>query len=246
MKGFTAFIACMLLAIGCQHPSTVAPAGPHTRPAVVRESGPVELKSLQDPPVRSRKEVFDARVYGWKDVDYIPYDLNRDDKSEYFLFDMHHAHTASFVLIDSKGETMLRPTLEQLSETSESGDQARDDGYICCDQLLVLQSTHEGYFDILAIYTDLCATPMQTWELWVRKDGYYQCQPFRNELIFGGCVRPEIHIRGTQDDYHGLSVPKIRAFWSCLMVELPEPVGQAQPQRAQACPRAASNAPTWR
>jgi len=214
--GFLA-VSFLVLVGGCSSPGvdpTGAAKGGYSPPQ------PTELKYRSDPPVRSRLKVSDAEIRGWAEVSYIPYDLNGDGKPEYFIVDQHHAHACTFVLVDGGGEGMLEPRVEDSEFMSESGEWATDWGFFCCDQLLILESSHEGYFDLLTIDTDWNRTPTQTWALWVRKNSRYAAQEFRNELCFythsTKGPAPFIGVVGTYEGPHEFASPRLRAYWSAL------------------------------
>ena len=205
----------LVTAAGCGSPGIDRDRSPG---AGISLHGPPELKYAPNPPVKSRLKVSDAEVYGWNKVSYIHYDLNGDGNPEYFIVDEHHAHACTFVLIGHDGENMLTLCPEDIEFTSESGDWARDHGFFCCDQMIILASSHESYFDFITIDTDWHQSPMQTWKLWVRKNGRYIAQQFRNELFFYTHDRngpaPFIGVIGTDDGSHDFSCPRIRAYWS--------------------------------
>jgi hypothetical protein len=200
---------------------------------------PEELHFKCNPPVMPYHLVSDAEAYGREKVSWFAYDLDQDGRLEYFIADMHGAHTVSFLLIDDRGGTILlgrcdksedtpasqpsgaRSVASQASTRADTGpadepkEWASETGSFCCDQLLILNSKHEGYYDILAIYTSIGDHPVQKWELWVHHDGYYTGCDW-----YGGMVFTPEGFRLDTPDYECWNGPddvepfSIRAYWT--------------------------------
>ena len=144
-----------------------------------------------NPPVLPKKALMDLVVYGRDQVRYFPCDLNADGVDEYFIIDDTGANKAVFVLIDKARNSLLEKPKE------EEASSARSDGYIFCDCILVLQSRHEGYADLLSTATVLLASPPQEWMLWQYHGGQYVPKRIEREIA----AQPQ------------KEVPGLRAYW---------------------------------
>jgi len=163
------------------------------------------LRLKEDPPMKPRwiQEGPPADEEAYRS--YISYDLNQDGQVEYFLPFMYHAHEVTFVLVDKDGWSLLWPRVDDLCDYGSFG----------CSQLVILNSRHEGYFDILAISTNLCDRPAETWQLLFVRDGRYEMCDWNKGLLFTPhgfrLGRPDHALGYEPQDVNPFS---FRAFWS--------------------------------
>jgi len=132
------FIACLALA-GCQRRTSETVPLPLAFPS--REmgipGGPPVLKMLDGPPVSTRFQLTPLPDEQ-KERRYLSYDLNGGGIPEYFIEDSAGVHSMTFVIVDSNGNLIIRPS-----------------DCDACDRLVILSKRHNGYRDIIRTYTNL-------------------------------------------------------------------------------------------
>ncbi len=171
-------------------------------------SGPQELSLTVGSPVLPEYPLSD-QIAG-EPLHSFAYDLNSDGVPEYFVADMVGADGANFVLLDTNRKSLLEfpdSTSDKITATTEPSLVATDEGSIGGEAILILESRHNGYFDLLSIDDALDG---QTWTLWTFANGYYSSKPFDNHLKFS-CLRG-LHAETASDG----EIPKVRAYWGFL------------------------------
>jgi ankyrin repeat protein len=137
---FLLIVVAGSLLLGChkdplppQNSSQASVPAPHLSDQVAQRSQLGDLEMKDDPPVVVECELMPLPGYETHRR-YFTVDLNSDGRAEYFIENYAGAHSMSFAVVDASGKLLTRK---------------RDIGEIGGDRLLVMNSRHHGYCDLI-------------------------------------------------------------------------------------------------
>lgn len=139
IKAICICIVTSILLVGCG------------KPQKVKNSKPEVLILHKNPPIMGIAS--DCQVTKKEDTRYLRFDLNSDNKDEYFIFsDLSGVNKAVFYLIDHNENSLI----------SEKDGNGID--HIFCDILIILKSKTNGYHDMISMTNNPGARDSTVWK----------------------------------------------------------------------------------